>query len=46
MVYAYIDEVLVIINTGFKDHIKALDQALLILTGEGLKENQLKSFFG
>ena len=39
MVHEYIDDVLVITKTDFKDHLKSLDRVLQRLAEEGLKVN-------
>ena len=46
MVRAYIDDVLVIIENNFDDHLKALYKVLQRLAEAGLKVNAGKYFFG
>ena len=46
MVCAYIDDVLVITQNSFEDHLKALDRVLQRLAEAGLKVNPEKEFFG
>ena len=45
MVYLYIDDILVITQTNFEDHLKALDRVLQRLAEAVLKEITGKSFF-
>ena len=45
MVHAYIDDVLVITNNNFEDHLKASDKVLQRLVEAGLKLNAEKPFF-
>ena len=44
-VRAYIDDLLVINNSSFDDHLKKLDKVLCKLQSAGLKVNPTKSFF-
>ena len=44
MVRAYIDDVLVMIENDFEDHLKPIDRVIQRLTEAGLKVNAIKYY--